>query len=229
MPINFSKRLLVGITGSKEHHWQRKLNEVEKHRLREVALFLECFTKTQRDKIYQALLESKIESIPLIHLRGDMDRSELKFLVDNFDSKCLNIHEEHFAILPKWRGFYKKLFVEFNYDSRLTGKVDVSKIGGFCVDLSHFKAEQMANTTEYKYVFRYRRRPELFVGNHLNGYSYRKNCDMHTVRSVKDFEYLKTLPRYVFGKYIALEMNHSIKKQLEYKKYLERFLSKHFN
>ena len=52
----------------------------------------------------------------------------------------------------------------------------------------------------------------------------KKKKDIHNVRTLKDFEYLKTLPKFIFGKYIALEMFNSIKEQLEFKKYLTPIL-----
>jgi len=41
---------------------------------------------------------------------------------------------------------------------------------------------------------------------------------------LKDFDYLTTLPKFVFGKIIAIETYNSIKKQLEFKKHLETIL-----
>jgi hypothetical protein len=40
-----------------------------------------------------------------------------------------------------------KLYLELNYDGFLSKSVKVNKIGGFCIDLSHFK------TTEKKLSF----------------------------------------------------------------------------
>ena len=42
---NFSKRILVSITGWKDSHWKNKLEEVEKFKIRRIALFLENFAK----------------------------------------------------------------------------------------------------------------------------------------------------------------------------------------
>ena len=60
-------KILVSITGRKEKEWRSKLKEIEKLNIKECALFLELYDKEQHYKIYQALLESKIESIPLVH------------------------------------------------------------------------------------------------------------------------------------------------------------------
>ena len=42
---------------------------------------------------------------------------------------------------------------------------------------------------------------------------------------MKDFEYLKTLPDFVFSKVIALEVYNSIKEQLEFKKQIIKLLN----
>lgn len=61
--------------------------------------------------------------------------------------------------------------------------------------------------------------------NHLNGWDAKINRDMHTIYDLSNFDYLKTLPEFLFGKIIALETFNSIKEQLEFKKYLVRLLN----
>ena len=66
----------------------------------------------------------------------------------------------------------------------------------------------------------------LFKCNHLNGYSYAKNIDLHTIFSLKEFDYLKTLPTFVFGDVIAIETFNSLKEQITFKKYIINLLQK---
>jgi len=42
--------------------------------------------------------------------------------------------------------------------------------------------------------------------------------------NLKNFDYLKTLPKFVFGECITLEMFNPIKEQLEFKKYIAQLL-----
>jgi len=217
---NLSNRILVSITGSKNIHWLKQLKELEKYKITEVALFLELFKNAQRKKIYKALLDSNIKSIPLVHIRNDMYKEELEFLVKNFKSKYFTIHEDSFKVIKKWKGYYKKLYLEMNTDSFIAKNVDVKQIGGFCIDLSHFKVEEQKWTKEYEYIIELRKKKKLFACNHLNGYSYKENRDLHTVKKLKEFEYLKTLPYFVFGKIIAIETFNSIKDQLKFKKHV---------
>ena len=117
--VDFSKKLLVSITGREEKDWKEKLEEINMLEIKEVALFLELYTKKQRQKIYKALLDSKIESIPLVHIRHDMTKDELGFLKNIYKTKYFTIHEINFQQndILKWNGFYKNLCLEMNFDN----------------------------------------------------------------------------------------------------------------
>lgn len=225
---NFSPNIYLSITGKDNIDWQTKLEEINQLNLKEVAVFLECFHKKERRQLYKFLLKSSIKKIPLVHLRDDVDKKEIEFFINNFKTDYFNIHEEHFDLLDKWKGFEDKLYLEMNYDSEIAKNVKVRQIGGFCIDLSHFKTALARGTEEAYYIFLRKYKIE-FACNHLNGYSPVKNRDLHTITSLKDFDYLTTLPKYVFGKVIALEVNNSIKEQIEFKKYLTKLLENYLS
>lgn len=221
---DFSKRILVGITGCRENHWRSKLKEIDRFKITKVSLFLERFWEAQRKKIYQALLNSKIKEIPLVHIRNDMKKEELAFLSKNFDSSHFTIHESSFKFLENWKGYYKNLYLEMNKDNFVLPSVSVERIGGFCIDLVHFKIEATKWSKEFDYILKRKITSHYFDCNHLNGYSPKGNKDLHTIRSLKDFDYLKTLPEFLFGDFIALETDNSIAEQLKFKKYLSKLL-----
>ena len=225
---DFSKRILVGITGCRNSDWEDKLKEINKFKINRVSLFLERFEKTQREKIYSALLNSKIKEIPLVHIRNDTEREELIFLFEKFGSSYFTIHESSFGLLENWKGFYKNLYLEMNMDSCVSQLVEVERVGGFCIDLSHFKAGVTKWSKEFAYIFDRRETSHYFDCNHLNGYCPETNSDLHFVKSLKDFDYLKTLPKFIFGDIIALETDNSIAQQLEFKNYLSEMLNKLF-
>jgi hypothetical protein len=220
---NWGKRILLGITGEKQSDWENKLKNISSLGITEAVLFLEKFDQVQRKKIYRALLDSSLKTIPLCHIRNDMEIEELVFLETKFKTKYFTVHENSFTFLDKWPGFEKKLYLEMNYDDSVSQKVMVEKIGGFCVDFSHFKAAQTKFTKDFEYTH-YKKGKVKFSCNHLNGYDPKKNSDMHTVRSPKDFDYLKTLPAFLFGRVIGLEVDNEIPEQIEFKNYLTRFL-----
>lgn len=221
-------KIYLGITGEKDIDWKNKIAEINKLNLKEAAVFIERFKKLQRENLYKALLKSSIKRVPLVHFRNEADKGEVRFFMENFGTRYFNIHEDSFKILDKWKGYWKNLLLEMNYDSKVAEDVKVKKIGGFCVDLSHFKAAMAKKTEEYYYTF-FRRYNIKFICNHLNGYSPSLNEDLHTITNLKDFDYLKTLPKFVFGEIIALEVENSIKEQIKFKKYITSLLNKHFD
>lgn len=153
-----------------------------------------------------------------------MEIEELVFLESKFRTKYFTIHESGFGFLDKWKGFYKKFYLEMNTDDYISPKVEVEKIGGFSVDLSHFKIGLANWAKEFDYTYM-RKHKANFACNHLNGYDEVENTDMHTIKSLKDFDYLKTLPKFLFGKVIALEVENDISQQIKFKKYLVKLLN----
>ncbi|MFH1209925.1 MAG: hypothetical protein V1663_04005 [archaeon] len=225
MKRDFSERILVSITGKKKSDWKNKLKEINRLNIKKIALFLETFNKKNRDNLYIALSNSEVKEIPLVHIRNNMSRQEIKFLYKRFKSRYFTIHEDSFNYLKKWNGFHKNLYLEFNYDNIIPKNVKINRIGGFCVDLSHFKASEERFGKEFQYELKRKNIHRYFKCNHLNGYSYKTNEDLHTIKSLRDFDYLKTLPRFLFSNYIGIEVSNSIKEQLKFKKYLIKFLS----
>ncbi|MFA6064416.1 MAG: hypothetical protein WCW44_06280 [archaeon] len=221
---NLSSRIIIGLTGRSAEQVISKIKEADKLGIKEAGLFLEIVPLKERAKIYSALKKSKIQKIPLVHIRNDMEKWELDYLENEYHPKYLTIHENSFKYLTKWNGYHKKLFLEMNFDNEIPGFVDVNKIGGFCIDLSHFKSGEERWTSDFEYVIKNmtKKRP---LCNHLNGYTWKKRKDIHRVKNVSEFEYLKTLPSFVFGEKIALEMFNPIKQQLEYKKHVVNMLN----
>ncbi len=219
--------ILVSITGRTEQEWRDKLQEIQSRNITECALFLELYEKAERQKIYDAVLQSPIKKIPLVHIRHDMTKDELAWLQKNYKTKYFTCHEENFARhdVEHWKGFYKDIYLEMNFDNFVSRAVSVEKIGGFCIDLAHFKVGLEKLSKDFGYVFDHKDK-KLFACNHVNGYDQEKNMDMHTIHNLADFDYLKTLPNFVFGKTIALETFNPIKEQLEFKKYITGLLDK---
>jgi hypothetical protein len=220
---DWEKRIFLGITGKEERDWKTKLKDLNELGITEAALFLEKFDQAQRKKIYRALLDTSLKNIPLCHIRNDMEVEELVFMETKFKTKYFTVHENSFSFLDKWPGFEKKIYLEMDYNDAVSNKVSISRIGGFCVDLSHFKAGQTKWSKEFKYTY-FKKGKANFFCNHLNGYSKKENKDIHNVKSLKEFEYLKSLPEFIFGKVIALEVENKIPEQIEFKKYLVRLL-----
>lgn len=219
-----SKKILLGITGKTPFQLQEKIIDLQKYKIKKAALFLEFLTKNQRIEVYNFLLGSNLKEIPFVHAKNDMSSSELKFLQKHFKTKFFNVHEDSLPYLSKWKGFYHKILIEFNYNNQMPKQLAIGKLGGFCIDLSHFKASETRWTKEFYYIVKKHKLHKLFKANHLNGYSSYKKKDLHTIKKLKEFDYLKTLPKFVFSKYIALETFNPIKQQIIFKKYIIELL-----
>ncbi|MGH7239504.1 MAG: hypothetical protein ACREHG_05495, partial [Candidatus Saccharimonadales bacterium] len=220
---------LVSITGRTPEEWRNKLQEIQERGIWETALFLEFYSPEEKQKIYESLKDSCVKSIPLVHLRHDMAADEIKFLKKTFSVKYFTCHEENFVNgdVAHWKEFFPDIYLEMNVDGIVSPRVDVDAIGGFCIDLAHFKIDLENLNKDFEYVFTRKEKP-IFLCNHLNGWNPETNMDMHTIHSLKNFDYLKTLPKFVFGNTIALEMFNSIAEQLEYKNYLEDLFRQKF-
>lgn len=225
--INFSKKIYPSITGFVNFDWQKQLGEINELKLTEVAVFLSAFDKKERNHLYKFLLKSSIKRVPLVHLRDDTNSSDIKFFAENFKTEHFNIHEPFFKILNQWNGYWEKIYLELNYNDEIPKDVDVEKIGGFCIDLSHLKTAIARGTEEVYYVSKNKDKIK-FSCNHLNGYDPINKEDKHTVTDLKEFNYLLTIPKYVFGEIIALEVYNSIREQLKFKEYLVKLLDKYF-
>ncbi len=217
-------KLLVGLTGHNAQECLAKIADLKNHRIKEAALFLEQIDRSGRRQVYKALEASGLKKIPLVHLRHDMSRAELVLLAEKYQTKYFTIHEDHFGIIKRWRGFYQNLYLEMSTDDHVALNVKVEKIGGFCVDLAHYKKQSMMDNRDFAYVYNRQGKRRLFACNHLNGYDYQENNDMHRIFSRHNFRYLKTLPRFVFGRVMALETYNTLAEQLSYKQYLEVML-----
>ncbi|MBR9706653.1 hypothetical protein GOV14_06480 [Candidatus Pacearchaeota archaeon] len=228
---DFEKRIIVGITASPKNGkgWKRQIRDIYKYGITRAALFLEYISKADRVVLYKLLLHSPIKEIPLVHIRSDISKDEIEFFIKNFKSKYFTIHESDFKVLKKWKGVQKKLYLEMNFDDAVSKSVKVERIGGFCVDLAHFKASSKERTKEYYHTLKYKNKKKYFKCNHLNGYSRHQNRDLHTIWRRASFKYLKTLPEFVFGNVIAIEVENSIKQQIRFKKHLVKMLNSRFN
>jgi hypothetical protein len=224
---SFLNKICLGLTGDKNIDWQSKLKEINQLQIKEAAVFLERFDKKERDNFYRFFKRSSIESVPLVHLRSDVAKEEIEFFVKRYKTRHFNIHEDHFKLLNNWKGYWDKLYLEMNYDSEIAKNVKVKKIGGFCVDLAHFKTAIARGAEEAYYIF-IRKNKIKFACNHISGYSEVKTRDKHIAASLKDFDYLTTLPKYVFGEILAMETDNSIKDQIKFKKYIAKILDKYF-
>jgi hypothetical protein len=214
-------KIIVSITGGSARECLAKIAELSKLQLTTAALFLERLEPGDRQLVYAGLKVSGVTRIPLVHLRSDMTREEIKNLAHDYRVKYFTIHEDYFKVIKHWRGFYRQLYLEMSTDDYVAPNVRVEKIGGFCVDLAHYQKQLTLANRDYRYVYERRQHHKLFACNHVSGYDQQINMDLHLVKSTRDFAYLKALPPFLFGRLLAMEVDNSIKEQLRYIAYIE--------
>lgn len=223
--IYSQKNLLIGLTGKSDRQVITKIYDADKLKITKAALFLEFLNKQQRQSVYKVLISSRIKTLPLVHSRTDMGTDELDFLIKRYQTKFFTIHEDGFKQLKKWDKYRQFLFLELDYNDKLPENIRMEKIGGFCIDLAHFMADWQRKTKEYTFI-QEKSGQKIFACNHLNGYTYKGKKDIHRPRNANDLKYLKSLPKFILGKTIALEMNNPIAEQLKYQRAIIKLLNK---
>ncbi|XOU94301.1 MAG: hypothetical protein ACNFW9_05670 [Candidatus Kerfeldbacteria bacterium] len=224
------KKLLVSITGRHKKDWVKKLAEIEKYNISEIALYIEIFSPKDRIGLLEALQKSCVKKISMTHIKDDTTKEELNILYKKFGTRYFTIHEDHFnkKIISHWKGYYKNLYLEMTTDNYVSPKVKVENIGGFCIDLAHFKKQVTLQDKEYAYIFEHINKSKSGC-NHLSGYSNKNNIDLHVVKNAQDFKYIKTLPHNLFGNVISFEIFNSIKDQLRFLPTVKKILEKDLN
>jgi hypothetical protein len=165
----------------------------------------------------------------LVHLREeDFDKKEIEYLFNRFGCRLFNCHENGLdKLYKKFPQYRKNILLELNYDNKIENKHEPYDVGGFCIDLAHLEAAKERSSVEYDYVLKHLKNTK-FKANHLNGYSKKRKCDLHFIKDLRSFDFLKDLPQEVFSNVIGMEMENTIKKQLEFKKHIVNMLNKKF-
>lgn len=222
--MNYQDKIFLSITTDPKHSWRYKINEADRLGIDKLSIFLTFIKINQRQKFYTLLEKSNIKYIPHVHIRDDFAKWELELLFNKYGTRYFNFHEHSFDDLYKWPGFEKNIYLEYNYNDKVPKLVDLKKIAGLCIDLSHFWAAKNRGSREYLKIVREAK--EFKIGcNHLNGYSNRFKRDLHYISSLSNFDYLKKIPKKYFGQVISLEINNSLKQQLIFKKYIVKLLN----
>ncbi len=202
----------------KKGHWKKQLKEVNKFKIKKIGLFLTGIGFNERNELYKELEKSCVNEIVLIHLRHDFREEEINYFFNKFKTRLFNCHEQHINSFYKKFAKYKKLiFMELNADNVIKTNIEPTAL---CVDLTHLYLAKIRNAKEYEYSIK--RKVKV---NHLNGFNTKTQEDSHFIKNKSQFNFLKEIPKKMISNTIVLEMENTIKKQLEYKEYLLKLLS----
>ncbi len=225
------RQFFPAITSTKGANWRKMLKEIDKLGLKEIALFPTCLAKEERKEVYALLEKTNLKSIPLIHLRGDMELEELDYFVKNYKTKLFNVHTpRRNPLLHDFLKYKKQIYIE-NGQPFFTEK-ELDSFAGICLDFSHLENDRRLN----KEVFE--RTIEMFkkysIGwAHISAVTATPHMDLdgyftyheHRLEDFSELDYLKNYPLNYFPKLIAMELTNPLKEQLEAINYIRKILN----
>ncbi|PIU78907.1 MAG: hypothetical protein COZ28_03175 [Candidatus Moranbacteria bacterium CG_4_10_14_3_um_filter_44_15] len=237
------RKVLLGLTTTFGSDWRAKIKEIDKLKIQEIALFPTCLGEKNRKELYALLEKTSLLKILFIHLRDDMQESEIDYLVNKFGAECFNLHPEEKAYQFVLRSKYRdRIYIENLYSTkhRLFFNKEIFQkynIAGVCLDFSHLAAEEKVYPDYYPEKLEIIKNTKIGC-NHLsvcypkkkfeptiNSYTY----DSHYMEKLSNLDYLKNYPISFFSNMLAIELENSFKEQLEAKKYIEELIRRKEN
>jgi len=221
------RKILVTITSTPRANWQEKIEEIDRLKIKEAAFFPTCLKLEERQKAYRLLEKTKLKKIPFVHLRSDMKPFEVEFLKKRYKTEIFNCHPESEHPLSKALWPYRKEIYIENTKSFLPEE-EISKFAGICLDFSHLESVKFFAPKVYKQNLEVIKKFPIGC-NHISCFKgkskflpvkFLQSFGSHFLNSLKDLSYLKNFPKEFFSDFIAIELENSLKKQLEIKKYL---------
>ncbi|MFH1820396.1 MAG: hypothetical protein ABH805_00515 [Candidatus Nealsonbacteria bacterium] len=218
--------ILPALTTITKSAWRNKIEEIEKLKLKEIALFPTCLNLKERQELYSFLEKTKVSRIPFVHLRSDMDLGEIEYLVQRYGTQLFNTHTERQHPMLYDYGKYKKIiFIENIYLP--FDEQEIKEFGGVCVDLSHLENDRLQHEDIYKknveiiekYPIGCSHFSAVKKETHVNEEN-QIRYDNHYLDDLKEMDYLKRYPLKYFGSFSAVELENKIEEQLKIKEYV---------
>lgn len=220
-------RILLPCITSWAVDWRAWIKDADRLGIKKIGLFLTGIQPEERPELYKLLEESKIESIPFVHLKSDMKLSELDYLVEKWGTKAFNIHTETEFKQENDLSKYKEIIYVENVHLMLDEE-EIKRWGGLCIDINHIE--------EAKAIFRDVYEPNLEIMkkykvgcNHLSPFKADIATDLefkhtHVVESLSEYDYLKDYDDHFFGPIMSLEVRNPLNEQLPVLEYVVKLL-----
>ena len=228
------RKILPTITTISHSTWQAKIKEINEMGLNEVAVFPTCLNAAARKKLYKLLEKSSVKSIPLVHLRSDMELEELDYFVKKYGTKTFNIHSQSESPIPRDYLKYKDIIFIENVFNPLDEE-ELQNFGGICLDLAHLENDKLTEKEKFEHNFKILEKYPIGC-NHISCMK-KASCiseigttryDDHFFENFSNLDYLKNYPLKCFSSIVAIELENSIQEQLKVKKYIEKIISSKF-
>lgn len=206
--------------------WKSQIKEVKELGLKQVCLFLTCLDKKARKKLYSLLEKTKVDNIPLVHIRGDMDSDELNLIKTKYNSQVFNIHPpREYPIVCNIDEYRDMTYIE-NLVSWDLDEDELNNFAGICLDISHLEDRKRENMESYNKEMAMINSHTIGC-NHISAMKHEmitdsssdKRYSSHILEDFSEMDYLKDYKEY-FSPIMALELENSIKDQLKIKEYV---------
>jgi sugar phosphate isomerase/epimerase len=235
------KKILLGLTTTLGSDWREKIKEIDELGLREIALFPTFLEIEERRQLYKLLEKTKLERIPHIHLRDDVQEWELDNNVNRFYSSVFNIHINKFTTKLLETKYKTDIYIETTDDINDFFIENINKCGGICLDAAHCE-----DRGSRKYLSGYEKIPELLekykIGcAHISAIKDKPTVwkhyitgkeipywSSHWLENLSELDYVKKYVKYL-PEYVSIELENPFKKQLEVRAYLENIINQKSN
>jgi hypothetical protein len=234
------RKVLLGLTTTPGSDWKEKVREIDELGIEEAALFPTYLEYEDRQELYKRLENSRIRSIPHVHLRGeDMGKDEIDYLIKRFHTKLFNLHpDKAFSASIDTLSEYKETIFLENLDDLASLeeiRANIKKVGGLCIDYSHWQDRiLLADDKVYNALMK-----ELIKNNkigccHISAIHDKPEVmewtvdrephySGHHMEKLSDLDYMKNYVNYL-PDIISLELENSFEEQLEAKEYIEKLI-----
>lgn len=232
-------KILPGLTTTAGSNWSKKIEEIKKYKIKEIALFPTVLEIEERKKLYTLIEKAGIRSIPHIHLRDGMERWEIEYFKKEFQTKVFNIHNNliSLSLLKICPEFKNQIFIENTFSVDNSFIKSIQKCGGICFDVSHFHSSAILqkNKSYQKLLVLFKKysigcchisaitKEPYEIIDYRNG-SKKMTYSAHYLNNLSELDYVKDYKQYL-PHYISIELENSFEEQLEIKKYLEKLIS----
>jgi len=229
------RKILPGLT-TQSPDWKKKIDEIGKLGLKEIALFPTSLSEIERKALYSRLEQTEIQRIPHVHAMAEFEEAEMDYLVGRFQVERFNLHPRLDAFRHQKSKHWKNIYIEnlHHYiapDERNLFSQEAFgrySVAGICLDLSHLENERLIFPDNYSETLEMIKKFKIGC-NHVSGIAAEpttenvygiKIYDVHRIEGQSQLEYLEKMPLKFFSDIVSIELENSFEEQLEFKKYI---------
>lgn len=224
--------ILPGITTTEGADWRTLVAEAAELGLTTAALFPTLLKPAERRELYEALEQTELQTLPHVHLRDDMERWEMEYLVERWQAEVFNLHptEAGVALLERLPEYRDRIYLENGRTITPLHRDGLQRCAGVCLDFSHWEDFGYTRNNEGYGEFAAVVQAHGVGCCHISavireGWRHPVRSDevrynRHYFEELAEFDYLTRYREY-FPSYLSIELENSLSEQLLVKAYLE--------